>query len=143
MGKTRKQLFSRRRSSRKFSRKQRGGNPPLDDKTTFIYDVIARWKKEGGFIKKPNAYNFYLSCENEDNYNHHIHIILTDNSNEHRYLYKRNGKQDSANGQGYSFFNDSRNYCMEEYHPPLWNVKRWTAFLYERMCMDTTFGKCD
>jgi hypothetical protein len=135
--------FTRKeRKSMRKTRKQRGGSPPLNDKTSFIYDVILLWRKEGGFVRKANDYNYYLSCGKSDDYNHHIHIILTDSPDVQRYLYKRNGKHDTAKDYGFAFFPDDRTYCVEKGHPAFWNVRRWTNFLYDRLCIDEYFGTC-
>lgn len=116
----------------------------MNDKTAFILQVIMKWKKAGSFFKKVNDYNYYLSCENYDDKKHHIHIIFTDNSDTHRYIYKRYGEQDSANGRGYAFFSDNLNYCMEKGHPPEWDEDRWVNFLYYRLCEKRDkFGACE
>lgn len=116
----------------------------MDDKTVFILQVIMKWRNAGSFVKKANDYNYYLSCGNYDDRNHHIHIIFTDNSDAHRYTYKRNGWQDNADGAGYAFFSDNLNYCMEKGHPPEWNENRWVNFLYKRLCEQREkWGSCE
>jgi hypothetical protein len=144
MVKSRKQRVSKRR----FSRKQRGGNPPNDFQTTFIKGIVNQWKKNFGFVKVANSYNYYLSCDNKDDKKHHIHVILTENSLSHRYLYKRNGQHDTADNRGYAFFSDNQNYCMQKGHPAegeeldIYEYRQWCIFLYNSLC-GGPWGECE
>jgi hypothetical protein len=129
------------------TRKQRGGGPPMTTKVGFILDIVTAWKRAGGAVSG-NEYNKYLSCDRYDNKDHHVHIILTDNPNVQRYLYKRNGRHDGVGDRGFAFFPDDLTYCMERGHPYQpknpegWNVNRWVDFLYARLCVDNYYGSC-
>jgi hypothetical protein len=144
MVKTRKQRGSKRR----FSRKQRGGHPPNDFQTTFIKGIVNQWKKHFGYVKVANSYNYYLSCDNYDDKKTHLHIILTDNTYAHRYVYKRNNQHDSAGDRGYAFFSDNANYCMQMGHPPegddldVDQYFTWCQFLYDSLCGGPE-GQCE
>lgn len=128
--KSRKQRRSIRKTRR--TRKQRGGQPSL------IRQIAAVWRRRGYGSVKVHSGNYYLSCTEEDDRDTHIHMIESAG----RYLYKRDGEHDYADGSGFGF-EYGGTYCVEYGADTDWDADQWAGFLKERLCYQTEKGYCE
>ncbi len=79
-----------------------------------------------------------MSCTEQDDRDTHVHMIESAG----RYLYKRNGDHDFADGRGFGFAY-GETYCVEDGADTDWSAKQWAEFLNARLCYDDEHGRCE